>query len=167
MKRFFTFMLALAILLTFAPSAFAADWSLPDGVPMYEPGCVVELDFGTFTVLEVGFAKEIVYLTDQTAGDPLRQMAGAFMAGDGSALLVLKGRLCNYSDNASFIANGIPAVAITMLPSAEVTAATQGIQPQTWQLLHTPGDSINSLTPESFEIFHNILNNLAALKTVA
>lgn len=74
---------------------------------------------------------------------------------------------CNYSDNASFIANGIPAVAITMLPSAEVTAATQGIQPQTWQLLHTPGDNLASLTPQSFEIFHNILNNLAALKTLA
>ena len=73
---------------------------------------------------------------------------------------------CNYSDNASFIANGIPAVAITMLPSAEVSAATQGIQPQTWQLLHTPGDNLTSLTPHSFEIFHNILNNLTALKTL-
>lgn len=74
---------------------------------------------------------------------------------------------CNYSDNASFIANGIPAVAITMLPSAEVTAATQGQQPQTWQLLHTPDDNLESLTPQSFEIFYNILNNLAAMKTLA
>ena len=74
---------------------------------------------------------------------------------------------CNYSDNASFIANGIPAVAITMLPSAEVTAATQGTSPQTWQLLHTPDDNLESLTPQSFEIFHNILNNLATLKTLA
>ena len=73
---------------------------------------------------------------------------------------------CNYSDNASFIANGIPAVAITMLPSAEVTAATQGIQPQTWQLLHTQGDNLASLTPQSFEILYNILNNLAVLKTL-
>ena len=73
---------------------------------------------------------------------------------------------CNYSDNASFIANGIPAVAITMLPSLEVSAATQGLQPQSWQLLHTPGDNLASLTPQSFEIFHNILNNLAALKTL-
>ena len=74
---------------------------------------------------------------------------------------------CNYSDNASFIANGIPAVAITMLPSAEVTAATRGETPLTWQLLHTAGDNLASLTPQSFEIFHNILNNLAALKTLA
>ncbi len=74
---------------------------------------------------------------------------------------------CNYSDNASFIANGIPAVAITMLPSSEVTAATQGVLPQTWQLLHTAGDNLESLTPQSFEIFYNILNNLAAMKTLA
>ena len=74
---------------------------------------------------------------------------------------------CNYSDNASFIANGIPAVAITMLPSAEVSAATHGETPLTWQLLHTAGDNLASLTPQSFEIFHNILNNLAALKTLA
>ena len=74
---------------------------------------------------------------------------------------------CNYSDNASFIANGIPAVAITMLPSLEVTVATRGEIPETWQLLHTPGDNLASLTPQSFEIFHNILNNLAALKTLA
>ncbi len=74
---------------------------------------------------------------------------------------------CNYSDNASFIANGIPAVAITMLSSAEVTAATRGEIPETWQLLHTPGDNLASLTPQSFEIFHIILNNLAALKTLA
>jgi hypothetical protein len=73
---------------------------------------------------------------------------------------------CNYSDNASFIANGIPAVAITMLPSAEVTTATRGEIPETWQLLHTPGDNLASLTPQSFEIFHNILNNLIALKTL-
>ncbi len=74
---------------------------------------------------------------------------------------------CNYSDNASFIANGIPAVAITMLPSEDVTAATRGVQPQTWQKLHTSADNLDSLTPQSFEIFHNILNNLAALKTLA
>ena len=74
---------------------------------------------------------------------------------------------CNYSDNASFIANGIPAVAITLLPSAEVTAATRGEQPQTWQLLHTPADNLDSLTPQSFEIFYNILNNLTAMKTLA
>ncbi len=73
---------------------------------------------------------------------------------------------CNYSDNASFIANGIPAVAITLLPSQEITAATRGQIPETWQLLHTAGDNLASLNPQSFEIFHSILNNLAALKTL-
>ncbi len=73
---------------------------------------------------------------------------------------------CNYSDNASFIANAIPAVAITMLPSSEVSAAMQGVQPQTWKNLHTSFDNFESLTPQSFEIFHNILNNLAEMKVL-
>ena len=73
---------------------------------------------------------------------------------------------CNYSDNASFIANGIPAVAITMLPSTEVNAVLAGQIPETWSLFHTPKDNLSSLTPKSFEIFYNILNNLANLKTV-
>ena len=73
----------------------------------------------------------------------------------------------SYSDNASFIANGIPAVAITMLPSEEVPAVVQGMIPKTWYLLHTAGDNLESLTPQSFEIFYNILNNLALLKTLA
>ncbi len=73
---------------------------------------------------------------------------------------------CSYSDNASFIANGIPAVAITMLPSAEVEAVVANGSCKTWELLHTPGDRLESLTPQSFDIFHNILNNLAVMKTV-
>ena len=73
---------------------------------------------------------------------------------------------CNYSDNASFIANGIPAVAITMLPSEEVIAASKGLVPKTWQLLHTPQDNLETLTPLSFEIFHNILSNLEKMKTL-
>ncbi len=74
---------------------------------------------------------------------------------------------CNYSDNASFIANGIPAVAITMLPSPEVNTVLMGGQPESWQRLHTPADNFESLTAQSFEIFYNILNNLAALKTLS
>ena len=74
---------------------------------------------------------------------------------------------CNYSDNASFIASGIPAVAITMLPSAEVNDVLLGKQPETWQRFHTQNDNLESLTPESFEIFYNILRSLARLKTVA
>ena len=72
----------------------------------------------------------------------------------------------NYSDNASFIANGLPAVAVTMLPSEEVQQVLQGHQPPTWQNLHTPQDNLASLWGESFGIFYKILNELAAQKTV-
>ncbi|MCI6810322.1 MAG: M28 family metallopeptidase [Spirochaetia bacterium] len=70
----------------------------------------------------------------------------------------------SYSDNASFIVNGIPAVALTMLPSAEVSVVLGGQTPLTWKLFHTQEDNLESLTPESFEIFFNILNNLSILK---
>ncbi|MBR5032803.1 MAG: M28 family peptidase [Treponema sp.] len=72
----------------------------------------------------------------------------------------------NYSDNASFIANGIPAVAITMLPSEEVQLVLKGEPPKTWTNLHTPYDNLDSLNPAAFEIFYKILNELAAQKTV-
>ena len=72
----------------------------------------------------------------------------------------------NYSDNASFIANAIPAVAVTMLPSQEVQQVLQGQTPQTWQNLHTPQDNLQSLTPQAFEIFFKIINELAHQKTL-
>ena len=98
MKNMLASILATVMLLVLCPTALAADWSLPEGVQMFEPGYMMELYFGTFTVLEVGFAKEIIYLTDHTAGDPPEQMAGSFMAGEGSALLAVKGQLHNLSD---------------------------------------------------------------------
>ena len=72
----------------------------------------------------------------------------------------------NYSDNASFIANGLPAVAITMLPSEEVQQVLNAQTPPSWQYLHTQNDNLVSLTPVSFEIFYKIMNELAAQKTV-
>ena len=72
----------------------------------------------------------------------------------------------NYSDNASFIANAIPAVAVTMLPSQEVQQVLNGETPQTWQNLHTPQDNLQSLTPQSFEIFFKIINELSKQKTL-
>ena len=72
----------------------------------------------------------------------------------------------NYSDNASFIANGLPAVAITMLPSEEVQLVLKGQTPPTWQNLHTPQDNLDTLWGESFEIFYKILNELAVQKTL-
>ena len=72
----------------------------------------------------------------------------------------------NYSDNASFIANAIPAVAVTMLPSQEVQQVLNGETPQTWQNLHTPQDNLQSLTPQAFEIFFKIINELSKQKTL-
>lgn len=66
----------------------------------------------------------------------------------------------NFSDNASFLANGIPAVAITMLPQDEAFLvksnqdSKDGIKteiPLTWKYLHTTKDDFDTLTPEHFE----------------
>lgn len=99
----------------------------------------------------------------------------------------------SYSDNAGFLACGIPAVAITMLPIDEVSkymydlvrvpileafvtngkvpeyfdrAQLESMIPYTWKLLHTKSDNIESLTKESFTIMEHILNSLANMRTV-
>ena len=97
-----------------------------------------------------------------------------------------------YSDNAGFLANGFPAVAITMLPQNEASAymmalnsdpdlmryvknqdvpekkidALQQLLPLTWRLMHTDGDNISSLTPQSFAITARILDAIALRRTV-
>lgn len=72
----------------------------------------------------------------------------------------------SYSDNAGFIVNGIPAVAITMLPSDEITDCLHGDMIETWTRFHTPADNFESLWPKSFEITKNILNNLAKARFI-
>lgn len=72
---------------------------------------------------------------------------------------------CNYSDNASFIANGIPAVAITLLPSEEISSALKGEVVPTWKLFHTMDDNMESLTPDAFDLTASILNQLASMRT--
>ncbi len=97
-----------------------------------------------------------------------------------------------YSDNAGFLANGFPAVAITMLPQNEASAYMMALNsdpdlvryvknqdvpekkidalhqqlPLTWRLMHTDGDNIASLTPQSFAIIARILDAIALRKTV-
>ena len=74
---------------------------------------------------------------------------------------------CNYSDNAGFIANGIPAVAFTMLPSEEADAFLRfGKKPDTWRRLHTMEDNFESLDENAFEITGRILDSLADLRTL-
>lgn len=95
------------------------------------------------------------------------------------------------SDNASFLASGIPCVAITFLPMEEATLYARDILikqfsadeenfkpstfakmkeqiyiPKTWQLFHTPQDNLQSLTPQSFMLMKSILEKLANLRTI-
>ncbi len=72
----------------------------------------------------------------------------------------------SYSDNASFIANGIPAVVVTMLPSQEVQQVLASQLPDTWKFLHTAKDNFDSLDPAAFEIFFKIINQLANQKNL-
>jgi hypothetical protein len=96
-----------------------------------------------------------------------------------------------YSDNAGFIACGIPAVAITMLPSAEATRFLFNLRqdkkleeavlsaaaladpalreklPETWRLIHTPDDNIASLTPKTAGIMAKLLDRLAESKALS
>lgn len=70
-----------------------------------------------------------------------------------------------FSDNAGFIVNGIPAVALTMLPESEVEEVLYNPQkvPLTWQMFHTREDNLENLTPESYEVFAKILDEMMML----
>lgn len=80
------------------------------------------------------------------------------------------GRFCkiqsDYSDNISFLVNGIAAVAISLLPSNEIEDAKNGKKVQTWSYLHTPKDDLRTLWPKSFEITKNIIFCLAKLRFI-
>ena len=91
-----------------------------------------------------------------------------------------------YSDNAAFIASGIPAIAITVLPKEEASDLMRNLQrnknlekellthtvtssdmlPLTWRFMHTPFDATESLTEESFVLMAKFLEKLAADKTL-
>lgn len=69
----------------------------------------------------------------------------------------------NYSDNASFLVNGIPAVCITMLPFNELQKYLLLKKiPDTWKMLHTEKDNVSNLTtnsfPKCFQLLTEILN---------
>lgn len=98
-----------------------------------------------------------------------------------------------YSDNAGFIACGIPAVVMSMLPEDDAdkyvaalirektlerfimnhevhgdkdAARLKEMIPETWRLFHTPYDNEQTLTPESFAVTAGILDALADEKTI-
>lgn len=129
-----------------------------------------------------GFAKKY---------NALEQGAKAILASLGGDWLNLP---IPYSDNAGFLASGIPAVAFTMLPQDEAQNYMYALQnipgllefvqnriakismaqkealknslPRTWQLMHTPLDNFASITPESFSITARILDAIALRKTI-
>ena len=97
----------------------------------------------------------------------------------------------SWSDNAGFIASGIPAVLVTMLPSNEASAYMMALAknpgledfvvnhkaatpderirlstmlPETWKFLHSKKDAAESITIESSYVFERILNVLALSK---
>lgn len=97
----------------------------------------------------------------------------------------------SWSDNAGFIASGIPAVLVTMLPSNEASAYMMALTknpgledfvvnhkasspserarlstmlPETWKFLHSKKDSAESITVKSSYVFERILNVLALSK---
>lgn len=98
-----------------------------------------------------------------------------------------------FSDNASFMAHGIPSVLITMLPDEEVHSYLRALQkveplrdfvmnhnvgkgytreslfallPETWKFFHTDADAPASLEKRSFKLISLILDKLAARKTL-
>lgn len=99
----------------------------------------------------------------------------------------------SYSDNAGFLANGIAAVAVTMLPVPEADEymfnlmkfpqledfvmnkrlpekmekqQLEKLLPETWKKFHTLEDNIHSLEEESFALMARILDGLAVLKAM-
>jgi len=67
----------------------------------------------------------------------------------------------NYSDNASFLANGIPAVCITMLPFDELQKYMSFNEiPYTWKILHTKDDNYLNITEKSIQLMALLLDEL-------
>ena len=67
----------------------------------------------------------------------------------------------NYSDNASFLANGIPALCITMLPFEELQKyMVFNETPRTWQILHTKDDNFGCITQKSVEVMFILLDEI-------
>lgn len=67
----------------------------------------------------------------------------------------------NYSDNASFLVNGIPAVCITMLPYSELCEYLNLNKiPLTWKLLHSKSDNFDNISINSSQIFFKLLTDI-------
>lgn len=146
---------------------------------------------GTVPILGTSILPRTVSNAFAKKYNALEQGAKAILASLGGGWLNLP---IPYSDNAGFLASGIPAVAFTMLPQDEAQNYMYALQnipgllefvqnripkismpqketlknnlPQTWRLMHTALDNFKSLTPESFSITARILDAIALRKTI-
>ena len=130
-KHFFVFTLVWVVLILLAPSAsaFASPQQLPEDTVIFEPGVVLETDFGSFTALDAGFTKKAVesVLLSSPGGD---RTSSYYTAKDGAALFAVLGVLKNTSDKAITIRNYQPilhysvdrTVSLISFPNAPVTA---------------------------------------------
>lgn len=75
--------------------------------------------------------------------------------------------LTPFSDNAGLLASGIASQVITVLPQIEASLLIKDAdhKPETWKIMHTEKDTVESLTPEAFKLVSRFLEQLALLKT--
>ena len=66
-----------------------------------------------------------------------------------------------WSDDLGLTLGGLPALAISLLPEAEVPALAEGKKPPTWELLHTAADSPDRAEGIAFAIMAKFLDVLA------
>ena len=77
------------------------------------------------------------------------------------------------SDNAAFIARGVPAVCFCVLPSDEAElyakslSARSIVLPRTWRNFHSAADNIGNVDEGAFLITEKILAEIAGLKLMA
>ena len=108
MKQKIALILVLCMIVTLCavgnPTVYAENWKLPEGTRIYKPGRTMALDFGTLTILDVGFAKEAQsiiqasYKTVNGVKEETSRHVGYYTAKDGRALFAFKGLLYNSSD---------------------------------------------------------------------
>ena len=108
MKQKIALMLVFCMMITLftisASTAYAEDWTLPEGTRMYKPGRTMMLDFGTMTILDAGFAKQsqsiiqVSYRTVNGVTEENSRSVGYKTAKEGHALFAFKALLFNSSE---------------------------------------------------------------------
>lgn len=108
MKQKISLMLVVCMMVTLftmgTSTAYAEDWTLPEGTRMYKPGRAMALDFGTMTILDAGFAKQsqsiiqVSYMTVNGVTTENSRSVGYKTAKEGHALFAFKALLSNSSE---------------------------------------------------------------------